>query len=614
MNRLLLPIRWLGRFLRGLRRAALDLLTLTVLVIGAIAVFVALHRPGVPGAAVLRVAPHGRLVYSYSEPRWSRALNRALGNPSAQVRIRDLTTAIDRAAHDPKIKVLALDLRNFQGGSLPGVRSVARAVARFRHAGKPVYAYASSYSQGDYLIAASATRIFLNPMGAVVIAGYSDEQLYFKKLLERVGVRVYAFRVGKYKSAVEPLIRANMSAAADAENRAWLRTWWSTYRQAVATTRGITPAQVEYYANHLSALLTQAHGDAATLALQQGLVSTLADYDSFRRALARTVTGRPAAQFPEIGYRRYLAATRPAPTGAIAIAVVPIDGMLLSGASAVPGAVAAGPTVEQLDRLRHDKNVRAVVLQVNSPGGSVYAADAIRRAVVHLRRAGKPVVVSMGTLGASGAYWLSTAAQKIYAHRTTITADIGVFALYPDFSRTLAKLGIGVSDVATTPTAGALSPFRPIRPEVAKELQASVGHIYRRFVGLVARARGLSPAEVDSAAQGRAWSGADALRLRLIDQIGGIRQAIGSAAHLADLKPGSYHVDYLPRAGSPGVSQSLTPELTQALFRRSGENPFDVLRTVSAPLNPVARRLHDLAILLRTRPYGLFAYSLIVPP
>ncbi len=611
--RLLLPLRRLDRFLRGLRRVTLDLLTLAVIALAVAAAGMLLQRPGVPSRAVLWVAPEGRLVYSYSEPRWSRALDRAIGRPSSEVRIRDLTTAIDRAAKDPRIRALALDLRRFGGGSLPAAHTVARAVARFRAAGKPVYAYATNYSQSVYLVAAPAGHIFLDPMGAVLITGYADERLYFGKLLTRLGVHVYTFRKGKYKSAVEPLVRSAMSAAARAENEAWLRTWWSTYVEAVARARGLAASQVAQYAERLPQLLTGADGDAAALALERHLVTRVADYATFRVAVTRAVLGHASGRLPRIGVRRYLAATpHPAGGGAV-IAVVPVDGALLTGTQAVPGTVSAAATVHQLDRLQRRADVRAVVLQVNSPGGSVYAADEIRRALLRLRRAGKPVVVSMGTLGASGAYWLSTAAQRIYAHRTTITADIGVFAVYPDLSGALERLGIGVSGVATTPTAGALSPLRPLRPAVAAALQASVDHIYRRFVDLVAVARRLTPARAQQVAQGRAWSGAAALRLGLIDAIGGLRDAVQGAAQLAKLKSGRYRVDYLP-PGQSGWARGLVPQVARTLLGRDAAGgPLTLVRAL-APRAGATRTLENLLLLVRVHPGDPLAYSFILPP
>ncbi len=606
-------LSWLGRLLQWVRRALLNLLTLVLLVAIGFGVFQMLYRPGVPSTAVLVVAPHGHLVYSPRESPWQRSLDKMLGRPAPDVLVRHLTTAIDRAASDPRIKLMALDLQDFQGGSITQLQTVARALERFRKAGKSIYAYASSYSQSDYLLAAQANHIYMSSLGAVLIIGYANYQPYFRDLLHRLGVKVYVFRKGKYKSAVEPFIRTDMSPAAKEETETWLKTWWSTYKESVATGRGLTTAQIQAYAQDLPRLITAAKGDTARLALRRGLVSELGDPHAFTIAISKAL-GHANGDVPQIGYRRYLAATRSGYRSGPAVAVVPIDGMLVSGRTSVPGVVAARSTVDQLDRLAHDNSIRAVVLQVDSPGGSVDAAEDIRQAVLRLRKAGKPVVVSMGTLGASGAYWLSTAAQAIYAQPTTITADIGVFALFPNFTNTLHKIGIDVSGVANTPTAGALSPLMPLKPDIAKAMQASVGHLYSRFVDLVAKSRGLTPAQVDYIAQGRAWSGKEALRLKLVNKLGGIQQAIKAAAQFAGLLAGQYHVRYLPRAGQPGMLSALEPS---AGFGPLGADsgPLASVRAAAQVLGVHDREVRNLALLLRcAHPYGLFAYSPIAPP
>ncbi|MEJ2567007.1 MAG: signal peptide peptidase SppA [Gammaproteobacteria bacterium] len=604
---------WLGRLLHWVRRALLNLLTLTLLVAIGFGVFQALHRPGVPSDALLVVAPRGHLVYSRSESPWQRAVDRLFGHSPREVLIRHLTTAIDRATDDPRIKVMAVDLQDFQGGSITQLQTVARALRRFRKAGKSIYAYASTYSQGDYLLAAQADHIYLSPLGAVLITGYAHYQPYFKQLLHRLGVKVYVFRKGKYKSAAEPFVRTDMSSAAKEEADAWLKTWWSSYKESVATARGLKAEQIQTYAQNLPQLITAANGDTARLALQRGLVSALGDAHAFTMAIAKAL-GRADGAAPQIGYRRYLAATGSGHRGGPAVAVVPLDGMLVSGKGWAPGVVAARPTVDQLDRLVDDKLVRAVVLQVNSPGGSVDAAEAIRQAVLRLRKAGKPVVVSMGTLGASGAYWLSTAAQAIYARPTTITADIGVFALFPNFADTLGKVGINISGVANTPTAGALSPLMPLKPDIAKTMQGSVDYLYTRFVDLVAKSRGLTLDQADQIAQGRAWSGEDALRLKLVDKLGGVHQAIDAAARLAELQAGRYHVRYLSRAEQPGVLSAIEPSVTLGPVG-TDTGPLATVRAAAQALGVHDREARNLALLLRrAHPYGVFAYCPTAPP
>lgn len=611
MSKVMAPLRWLDRVLHGLRRITLNLITLGILVVIALALFKATQHSTVPDQAVLVVAPQGHLVYSYSEGKWQRAAGALLDRPPNEVLIRQLTAAIDRAATDPRIKLMTLNLRQFQGGSLTQLEVVARALTRFRKAGKPIYAYADSYSQGDYLLAAQANHVYLNPLGAVLIDGYSDYQPYFKTLLDRLGVAMYAFREGKYKSAVEPFTRSDMSADAREENSAWLQTWWSSYTANVAAGRKLKAAQIRAYAEQLPMLTQTAGGNTARLAQEQGLIDQIGTWHTFAKAVA-TAAGRSPHS---IDYRAYDAATAKPPEGSAAIAVVPIDGMIVGGATPIPGAVVSGPTVAQLDHLLHDPAVHAVVLQVDSPGGSVDASEDIRAAVLRLRAAGKPVVVSMGTLAASGAYMISSAAQTLYAHRTTITADIGVFALVPNFSGALGKLGIAVSGIGTTPTAGTASPMMPLNPSLGAALQSHVSYLYRRFVDQVAQGRKLSFAQVDAAAQGRAWSGEAALRLKLVDHLGGMPEALADAARLAHLKPGSYRIDYLPRPDPGDSLGDLGGHLALFLGTSADSDPLTANLAIASLLGMHTDELRNAILLLRSaRPYGYFAYAPVVVP
>ncbi len=606
MNIFLALFTWLGQLLHWLRVGVLNLLTLLVLAVIGAALFQATRHPAVPDDAALIAAPSGSLVYSSSIMPWQSVVDELSGRGRQEVLLRHLVAAIDRSAADPRIRLLALNLGRFNGGSLPQLETVAKALRRFRQAGKSIYVYAPNYSQGDYLLAAQANYIYLPPLGAVMIAGYADDHLYFKGLLSKLGIKVTVFRKGKYKSAVEPFIRENMSTSAKTENRAWLNVWWQTYVDTVAEGRGLAPAKIRFYAENLPQLLEQVNGNASQLAKQQGLVTVVGDYRQFRKAVATALDQQPD-HLRAIDYRHYFAATRPRQGSRSIIAVVPIDGMLLTGGRAVPGAVMAEATVRQLDRLRREANVKAVILQVNSPGGSVDAAEAIRRAVVRLRKAGKPVVVSMGTLGASGAYWLSTAANQIYAQRTTITADIGVFALYPDFSGTLTKLGIGYSGVATTANANALMPFRPLSPKIGQSLQAVVDHLYTRFVTLVAQARHLPLAQAEQVAQGRAWSGEAALRLKLIDHLGGLQQAIIEVAHLAKLPEKAYRVNYLPRSPGYSIVDWLRPRIMLGTLLSLEPVEWTAPGLPRAPLRNIQ------LLLDQAHSYGFFSYGPMAP-
>ncbi|MBN2679118.1 signal peptide peptidase SppA [Acidithiobacillus montserratensis] len=601
MRFLFLPFIWLGRLLHWIRLGVLNLLTLLVLaaiIIGLIGYFTQ-KTISVPDKAVLWLEPQGSLVYSRSNT-WENHLLQKIHPSQNTILLRHLVESIDHAAKDPHIRVLALDLSKFNGGSLTQLLSVAHALQDFRAQGKLIYAYAPEYSNGNYVLAAQANEVFLPPLGMALVTPFSDHHLYFKGLLEKIGVTVAAFRQGKYKSAVEPLTRTDMSAAAQEENRAWLTTWWQSYEQAISKGRGIPAGDIQNYATQLPQLLQQYQGDAAQLAVSQKLVTQLGDAEDFRNAVAK-VMGEKPKKLHTISYRRYYQSfAKHEHEHGPEIAVVPIDGMLVPGNNEEQGVVASGPTVRQLDRLRHDDEVKAVILQVNSPGGDVNAANAIRRAVVRLREAGKPVVVSMGTLGASGAYWLSTGADRIYAEPTTIAADIGVFVLFPDFSGLLKKLGIGYSGVSSVPDAPSISPYAPLSKSEQQAFQAVVNHIYGHFVDLVAKARHLPVAQVEKDSQGRAWSGVDAYHLGLVDGLGGMAEAEKAVARLAHLKNGHYQLDYLPR-----------PE---------GESPFAQFHSWAlaslAPSLPQGSEtaLSQARLLLNySRPYGVFAYLPIDP-
>ncbi|MBU2824536.1 signal peptide peptidase SppA, partial [Acidithiobacillus ferrooxidans] len=303
----------------------------------------------------------------------------------------------------------------------------------------------------------------------------------------------------------------------------------------------------------------------------------------------------------KIGLHAYLAATKPSTTASAKIAVVPIDGMLVTGDAPLPGVVAAQATIKQLDRVGHEASVKAVVLQVNSPGGDVNAAQAIRAAILRIRKAHKPVIVSMGTLGASGAYWLSTAADRIYAHPTTLTADIGVFALFPNYAGLLKKLGIHYSGIATTRNANAMSPFSPLGKNVQKALQAMVDNTYADFVNLVANARHIPTNKVEHDAQGRAWSGLDAYHLGLVNALGGMPQAIQEAAKLAKLSKGKYQVQYLP---PPTPSNNIPQWLNMWSLARLR----DVILGENSALHGVIPMEQIRLLIHEAHPYALMAY------
>jgi len=439
------------------------------------------------------------------------------------------------------------------------LQELTAAIDRFRASGKAVYAYAPNYAQGPYFVAAHADDISVDPLGGVDLEGLSSYQNYFKDALDKLGVKINVFRVGEYKSAVEPFLRNDMSDEAKAANREWLADLWLEYGAQAGAARQLAPDAVDSYVRRLASGMEQANGDAAQLALANQLVTHVETLADFRKRLAEKVgEDEEIGSFRQIWYGDYLAATRLAKSsrklikaGAQRIALVVVQGEIVDG-EGEPGQAGGDVVYSLLDEARRDKDVAAVVLRVNSPGGSVFASEQIRRAVQALRAEGKPVVASMSSVAASGGYWVSMAADHIVAHETTITGSIGIFGLIPSVDGSLEKLGIHTDGVGTTPLAGAFRIDRPLSPEVSRIVQSSIEKGYRDFINGVATGRALEPDAVDRIARGRVWSGKKAKELGLVDSFGDLTAAVREAAQLASLGEGQYVLDELhPSPSSP---------------------------------------------------------------
>ncbi|MDN5861965.1 MAG: signal peptide peptidase SppA [Salinisphaera sp.] len=378
------------------------------------------------------------------------------------------------------------------------------------------------------------------------LQGFGVYRRYFAQAIDKLGIQIHVFRVGKYKSFVEPFIRNDMSPAARAANRTWLGSLWQNYVQGVGTARELAPAEVKAYVQGFPGALAKADGMASKVAVDAGLVDALATPVQVRDRLAKRVGTDPElGAFRQIGYRNYLRATDKAASRArtdSTIGLVVVEGPIVMG-EGVRGS-AGGQTIASLvRRARRDESVAALVLRINSPGGAVFAAERIRRQVALTRAAGKPVVVSMAGMAASGGYWIGMNANQIWAQPSTITGSIGVFGVFPTIGKSLDKIGINTDGLGTTPLSGALRLDMPMSPQVEQMLQSGVEFIYQRFIAKVAEARGMDVAAVNEIAQGRVWSGVDAEHLGLVDKLGGLKPALASAAALAGLQPGDYRVE-----------------------------------------------------------------------
>lgn len=505
----------------------------------------------------LVIAPQGALVEQYSQDPATRALTKAMGNDAGEVRLRDLLRALERAGDDKRINRVVLRLDQLGGGGMASRREFAAAVAALRARGKEVIAFGEGMSQEQYLVAAQANKIYLDPMGGLLLEGIGRYRQYYREgLQDKLGVDVHLFKVGEYKSAAEPYVLDAASPESKEADLYWMNDLWQRYLVDVAKARKLDPARVAAGIDQLPAGIAAVQGDLARYALQQKLVDDLKTREQVDTLLVDGGTADPDADggFRQIDLDAYLAhldtglkSVDPRPQVAVVVAAGEI-----AGGERPPGAIGGVSTSALLREARDDAQVKSVVLRVDSPGGEVFASEQIRREVVALQKAGKPVVVSMGNLAASGGYWISMNADRIYADPSTITGSIGIFGLIPTIPRTLDKIGVNTDGVGTTRFAGAFDITRPLDPAVGEVIQSVIEKGYRDFIGRVAEARKQPVAQVDSVARGRVWSGAQAMQRGLVDELGGLQDAIDDAATRGKLgKRGSYAVRYVEKKASP---------------------------------------------------------------
>lgn len=494
--------------------------------------------PFVPDQAALVLAPQGRIVEELSGDPLDRALSHIGGEGGAESRIRDLVDVVDQARDDDRITALVLDLERLEGAGLPLLQNLAQSIRWFRESGKKVYAYAESYSQRQYFLAAQADEVYLDPMGYVLLEGYGYYRTYLRGTLDKLAVDVNVFKAGSHKSAPDEWTRADMSRE-DRENaEVWIGALWDGYKADVAAARKLEPNLVQAYADEAAEGIKATGGDLAQYALARGLVDGLKTRLEFEAIVAKVAGEDDETGYSAVDWRGYLPYVRSEEAldarGDPSVGVIVASGEIVDGEHS-PGIVGGDSLAKLLRKARMDDDVAAVVLRIDSPGGSIMASEVIRREVAALRASGKPVVASMGTVAASGGYYIAMDADKILAAPTTITGSIGVFAVIPTFQRTLDKIGVTNDGFGTTRLSGQTDLDRGLGPEAKVILQASVEHAYRRFVESVAEARKRRFEEIDSLAQGRVWIGADAKAAGIVDDLGNVDDAIAEAAKLAKL-------------------------------------------------------------------------------
>ena len=495
--------------------------------------------PFVPDKAALVLSPQGRLVEELSGDPLDRAFARFAGDDREETRVRDLVAVVDQARDDDRIKAIVLDLEGLEGAGLPMLQDLAQSIRWFRESGKKVFAYGESYSQRQYYLAAQADEVYLDPMGYVLLEGFGYYRTYFRGTLDKLAVDVNVFKAGSHKSAPDEWTRSDMSPE-DRENaEVWVGALWDSYKADVGAARKLEPGLVQAYADEAAAGVRATGGDIAQYALARGLVDGLKTRREFEQVVAGVAGEDEETGFSEVDWQGYLPYVRSEEAmgehGGKAVGVIVASGEILDGEHS-PGIVGGDSLAKLLRKAREDEDLAAVVLRIDSPGGSIMASEVIRREVAALRKSGKPVIASMSTVAASGGYYIAMDADKIFAAPTTITGSIGVFAVVPTFQRTLDKLGVSNDGFGTTKLAGQTDFDRGLGAEAKLILQASVEHAYRTFVENVAEARKRRPEEIDSLAQGRVWTGADAKAAGIVDEIGGIDESIAEAAKLAKLE------------------------------------------------------------------------------
>ncbi|EJI9741248.1 signal peptide peptidase SppA [Salmonella enterica] len=482
----------------------------------------------------------------------------------------DIVNAIRQAKDDPNITGIVLDLKNFTGADQPSMRYIGKALREFRDSGKPVFAVGENYSQGQYYLASFANKIWLSPQGQVDLHGFATNGLYYKTLLDKLKVSTHVFRVGTYKSAVEPFIRDDMSPAAREADSRWIGELWQNYLHTVSANRQISPQQLFPGAQAIIDGLTSVGGDTAKYALDHKLVDALASSADVEKALTKQFGwSKTENNYRAISYYDYSLKT-PADTGGT-IAVIFANGAIMDGEE-TPGNVGGDTTASQIRDARLDPKVKAIVLRVNSPGGSVNASEVIRAELAAARAAGKPVVVSMGGMAASGGYWISTPANYIVASPSTLTGSIGIFGVINTVENSLSSIGVHSDGVSTSPLAD-ISMTKALSPEVQQMMQLSIEYGYKRFITLVADARKRTPEQIDKIAQGHVWTGEDAKANGLVDSLGDFDDAVAKAAELAKLK--QWHLDYyqdeptvldMVMDSMTGSVRAMLPEAIQAML------------------------------------------------
>ena len=583
-------IVWIWRALEIMTRLLSVLLLLFFFVL--FAASFAPETPQVPDSGALVLAPQGALVDQLSGDALDQALSRARGVPVHETLLKDLIDALREARDDERIKVLVLDLDGLGGAGLSKLQELADEILAFKESGKRVVAVGNTYTRNQYYLASYADDIFMHPLGFVYMDGYSRYLPYYRSALDKLLIDFHVWRIGEYKSFVEPITRDSMSDEDREAASRYLGSLWETYQSDVTAARGLPADTLQSYIDNAVELLSEANGDSGRMALNQRLVDALLERDEVNariKALIGDDDDDEMEDFPRINHADYLRAMRTEEAESSAedtVAVLVASGMILDGEQP-PGTIGGDSTAALIRDAAEDENVKALVLRVDSPGGSAFASELILHELEVFQQSGRPLVVSMGSVAASGGYWISMSADEIWASSATITGSIGVGATIPTVPRTLDALGIHVDGLGTTALAGQIDPMRPLGADIDSLIAQSVQFSYNQFIGKVAEHREQPVSAIDAVARGRVWIAGDALDHDLVDRIGGLDDAIASAAELAGLAEGEYAVRYVEK------ELGFAEQLALQLFGYT-EPVLSALR-IGPAFSPAFQRLIDVA-------------------
>ncbi|MDO6693671.1 signal peptide peptidase SppA [Aliiglaciecola sp. 3_MG-2023] len=566
----------------------------------------------VPKSTALVLNIEGDIVIEkrYVDPM-NKFLEEAFGQKpeNPEVLLKDVLFAIENAKHDNRVKTMILQLQGMGNVGMDKMKQVAVAIDDFKESGKPVYAVSDFYTQSQYYLASKADKVYMNPMGAMMFEGYGRYPLYYKAALEKLKVTTHVFKVGTYKSAVEPYIRDDMSEPAKEANKAWLTVLWNQYKADVAAARNLTTNDFDEDLDKFLVKFEQADGDFAAYAMANGWVDGLPTREEVRQEIIDIVgEDKEHKSFSQISLNNYLKVIKPIyhlpQVDVDHVAIVVAKGEILNGTQK-PGDIGGDSTANLLRKARLDDTIKAVVLYVDSPGGSAFASEIIRQEVENLKAANKPVVALMSTYAASGGYWISATADEIWAAPSTITGSIGIFGMFMTFEDSLDYLGIHSDGVGTTDFAG-LSVTKALDPRVGQVIQMSINHGYQDFLNLVATSRNMSVDEVDKIAQGRVWIGETAKDLGLVDNLGYLDDAVSAAADLANLE--NYETKYVERDLSP--SEKFWKEFLRQASATVGHGTFAKKDSVvSGVIKDLLEQVD--AVTKLNDPNGIYAHCLV---